>query len=321
MRFITDAIVIACIVVIAACSGTGCATITPEILSVRSHDKYKTLDKESEKLIENIMQKAIRSDRRAYYFSKLHVLLNTPVEASSSTKVMNEKYATQSVREVQRTRRYIASQTSNDGLQKYLNKEEIYELKRAWVWSKYCPFWHSSCFYVSCEDVTDILVHIKVKINGNTAAVERIIEMEDAIEKHLSKPGFSVNLVLVGTSGPDVFEVKADMTQWPTSYNWSGGYKTLAHELMHLMGLPDEYDRIESHASNKNMTIKQRLQQFSYQMDDELPADANKGIMCYSWLKPLERHVCAAVGLGDKCVKSRKEKFEKKCGKSTCDVR
>ncbi|KKK78067.1 hypothetical protein LCGC14_2847290, partial [marine sediment metagenome] len=194
-------------------------------------------------------------------------------------------------------------------LEDYMNEEELYEQREDLKWMSYRIDSNSPYFYVSHEDFTDIFVHIRVRIHGEYKLVKKILSFEDAIEKHLHVPGFSVNLVFVGNKRDDVFEVDADPSKWVTSHNWSGGYKTLAHELMHLMGLPDEYDRIESHANNRNMDREQRLLQFKTQMNDEVPIDSKDGIMCYNFRKPLERHVCVAVGLGADCIQHRMELF------------
>lgn len=298
------------IIILLITINSGCIIINYETNIIRTHSVYKTLDKESVHLIESIIKEANKRERKDYYFKKLKELLDTPEQPSVANNIMNEQKVMQSFREVKMERKYISYHGIN--LSEYLNIEELYELNSPYIWRRYCPSWNKPCFYVTSQNVNDILVHINVKIKGNDNVIKRIVDMEDAIEKHISKPGFSVNLVLVNNlKTKDVFEVEADMTSWPTNYNWSGGYKILAHELMHLMGLPDEYDRIESHANNKNMAIKQRLYQFKLQMDDNIPVDAKDGIMCHHWLKPLERHVCFAVGLGKDCVKKRTKNFNK----------
>ena len=44
-------------------------------------------------------------------------------------------------------------------------------------------------------------------------------------------------------------------------------------------------------------------------MDDEVPADSIDGIMYNHNFKPLERHVCASVGLSVECVRARMKAF------------
>ena len=65
-------------------------------------------------------------------------------------------------------------------------------------------------------------------------------------EKASATRGYSVDLQFSNTSGPDVFEVKVNPEGWTDSGNWSplaaNGPVTLAHEMHHLLGLPDRYN-------------------------------------------------------------------------------
>lgn len=283
---------------------TSCKSQVPDVVLIRQHEAYKALDFRSKIVVEVIMRKAISSSRQKYYFKKLNLLLNTKTNPVTQTAQNNMNYIKRSINLSKQARNFVLRKT-NRSLEEYLNKEELYEISKLRNWRVYQPEFFGPFFYVSDEDVNDILIHIQIHVKGNFEAIDRILSLEDAIEKHLSRPGYSVNLVLVGMKDDDVFTVSADLNKWPSSYNWSGGYMALAHELMHLMGLPDEYDKIESHAGNKNVSITQRLYQFLAQMDEELPADAQFGIMCYHSLKPLERHICASIGRGRECVKAR----------------
>ena len=120
-----------------------------------------------------------------------------------------------------------------------------------------------------------------------------------------------VNSSYKNNANNDIFDVNVDLGKWPMSNNWAGGYKTLAHELLHLMGLPDEYNRIETHSGNKYLSVETRLELFLDQLGEDLPLDSVNGIMCYTFAKPLERHVCAAVGLGKYCINERMATFHK----------
>ena len=257
------------------------------------------------------MQKAILDKRKDYYFAKLKALLNTQTVAPQNIKEMNLDRISKSLQEIKEKKQAIIEAVGDD-MDEYLNKEEIYESSKQREWQKYCPgkFGNAACFYVSTEDPTDILVHIQVHLSGDIELIKEELSMEDSIEKHLSIPGFNVNLVFVGHKGKDVFEVNLDPGGWPTNENWSGGYTTSAHELMHLMGLDDEYDRIEQHAENRYMPIDDRLWWFLVQMDNTVLEDAKYGIMYSGRNPPLQRHVCTAVGLNEDCVKARKAKFK-----------
>ena len=288
-----------------------CATtIPPEIRTIRAHPNYNKLTDAESELLDEIMNMAMASKRKDYYFSKLNLMLGVDKAPAKNVVIKRTKEMQKSVDETKKERRRIVEAEKID-IEDYLNQEEIYENLRERKWKGYRPDVNSPYFYVADEDPLDLLVHIRVRVNGSIEMIEKILLLEDAIEKHLYVEGFSVNLVFVGHSedSGDIFDVKADPSRWPTSHNWSSGHKALAHELMHLMGLKDEYDRIEAHADNAHMSILQRLYQFKMQMEDELPSDAKQGIMCYCNLKPLERHVCEAVGLGEKCVNARLKAF------------
>jgi len=293
--------------------GMSCATVVPiEVKTIRDHRRYEKLTGTEKDLVEEIMNKALKNNKRKdYYFSKLTLLLSTVTNPLKITTKKHIEEINRSVEESKKERREIAKKSNRD-LEEYLTQEEFYEnMRKRDDWKGYKPESGSPHFYIADEDPLDILVNIRVRLSGKIEMVKKIILLEDAIEKHLYVEGFSVNLVFVGHSetSEDIFDVDVDPSHWPTSHNWSGEHRALAHELLHLMGLPDEYHRIEAHAGNKNMSLLQRLYQFRAQMDEELPSDAKQGIMCYYWKKPLERHVCTAVGLGDDCVKARMEAF------------
>lgn len=293
--------------ILVSCS---CATTAPEILKIRAHKQYTRLSSTEKDLIEDIMDEAIDRDRKDYYFSKLTLLLDTQTVSVDETRAMNRREIRESVKESKKARRIIASKSRSD-LEEYLSQEEFYESAIEREWSGYRPSFGGPFFYVVDDDPLDILVHIKVRLHGDYNIVSKIILLEDAIEKHLDLPGYSVNLVFVGYSDDDgdVFDVDVNPGKWATSHNWAGGYRTLAHELLHLMGLPDEYDKIESHAGNRNINRIDRLRQFIYGMNQNFPPDAIDGIMCLHSRKPLERHVCASVGLEEKCVRARMKAF------------
>lgn len=298
--------VLSLLVIISCCA----TTVAQEVLLIRAHDKYAELTSAEEYLVEEIMDRALDSDRKEYYFQKLTLLLDTDTLPAYNTTELNRRSMNRSVKEVQAKRRAIVNE-SEGGLEEYLKREELYENEIERNWKGYRPEFVGPFFYIVDDNPLDILVHIKVRLHGDFNIVSKVLLLEDAIEKHLALEGFSVNLVFVGYSGgaEDVFDVKVNPGEWTTSHNWSGSYQALAHELMHLMGLPDEYDRIESHADNKHMSRLQRLYQFRRQMIDNIPADAKDGIMCYHIKKPLHRHVCMVVDLGEECVIARKKAF------------
>jgi hypothetical protein len=287
---------------------SSCALFTANKISIRAHPAYKQLGLYDQLKIERVMSKIESSDRKAYYYSKLKLLLDTPQEAPEAMKQINEQRIQDAIDKAKTERQEVAQETGIDE-EEYMSIEEEYEHKEIRHWKKYTPEIFGHYFYVAIDDPTDILVHIQIHLHGDPKTINSLMALEDAVEKHLNVQGFNVNLVFVDHFGKDVFDINTDPTQWPSSENWSGGYVTIAHELMHVMGLPDEYDLIENHMGNKYLSVSDRLQLFLQQMNKKLPYDASEGIMCFSWKRPLERHVCSAVGLGDDCVKARKKAF------------
>jgi hypothetical protein len=170
-------------------------------------------------------------------------------------------------------------------------------------------------FQVDRSDPKNIVVKVKVRVNATEQMRKKVHALEDAIEKHLRIPGFTVDLVFTNGTGKDVFEVNADPTGWTTASNWVGTAEALAHELLHVLGLDDEYDYIESHATNANMALGTRLHWFTVEMKRSRPADGHLGVMSYHGNKPLDRHACEVAKLEvDACVQARTGKKYAKFG-------
>jgi len=260
---------------------------------VRTHASYINMGGEERSLVNDICKEIEKQKDPIYYYEKLILLLDTPYETNKSKLATAQKNdLRKSVATVKQTKR---TDTSSE-------EQREQELEG---WIKYRPNSSSPYFYIHRCDPMNIFIRIHVKLVGDTEIVEQMYRLEDAVEKHLHVPGFYVNLVWADYEGDDVFVVHTDPGEWATSYNWAGDYEVISHELMHLFGLDDEYDRIESHAGNKHLPTKIRLQWFLVQMRDTMFDDAETGIMWHNWKKPLPRHVCWAVGLGDDCIEAR----------------
>jgi hypothetical protein len=164
-------------------------------------------------------------------------------------------------------------------------------------------------YRVDATDVRNIVAHVRVRINATPEQRASIHAFEDLIERHLGAlSGFTVDLQFVNTSGADVVEVTADPTGWTDASNWVGEPKGLAHELMHVLGLDDEYDYIEGHAANRSMPVETRLHWFTVEMRRTLPADGASGIMADHNNPPLDRHACVVARVPDvsACVATRR---------------
>ena len=267
---------------------------------VRSNPNYGSLSNTEQDLVNEICEEISKRDNYSYYFEKLILLLNTPYESDKP------KLKTQQTYELKESVAVVKS-IGND-TPRY--EEEELESTRTEGWIKYRPklFW-PAYYYVNRDDPLNIFIRVHVKLNGNSDIIQQMYTLEDAVEKHLAVPGFSVNLVWSDSKDAGVFEVDTDQGEWDTSFNWVGDYFTMAHELMHLFGLPDEYNRIESHAGNRYISVSTRLAWFLMQLRDNTLDDAEEGIMWHNWKKPLPRHVCMAVGLGQDCIDARISKY------------
>ena len=174
--------------------GMSCATIIPpEVKAIRAHAQYEKLREKEKDLVEEIMGKALNSKLRDYYFSKLSLLLDTPTNHPKVTEEKQVEEINRSVEESKRERREIAREARKD-LEEYLTQEEFYEtMIPDRKWQGYRPEWGEPYFYIADSDPLDILVHIRVRLNGPLHVIEKILLLEDAIEKHLYVEGFSVN--------------------------------------------------------------------------------------------------------------------------------
>jgi len=256
-------------------------------------------------LVDEIIELAQQSDRKEYYFDKLNSLLNTPETSDDNLNYKNQRRLEESIKLLEEEYEFIIKTQGQPALEAYLSREERHRQSLSDKLKVYQPRKNRAYLYIANDNPNDLVIHIKVSLNTNSTIKSNILFIEDGIEKHLSARGYTVDLQFVDRCGDDVFQIKADPNEWPDSGNWIGSHYTLAHELLHLTGLPDEYDMIEAHSTNKYMSIRDRLYWFLYYMKRDTPADAKFGIMSNQSFKPLNRHMCKSVGLGDDCVKAR----------------
>lgn len=292
-----------------------CATCvyTPTNLKHRAIPSYKNLSSDDRDTVQRIVDKInkLPEKEQDYYNKKLNALLSTPTakKDSAEKKEFAKRRKKALSKASRRATKRVASMPEKDR-DIFLSAEEEYEKCGKRNWEAYQPNKNDVPFLVDRVDPTNILVRIQVYVDGKREVVQKIHDMEDAVEKHLNIPGFSVNLVFVDKESSEAFTVKSDLDKWVTAHNWGGSHRALAHELLHLMGLPDEYDGIASHAQNKHLSMSARLWYFEKQLDEPFLPDAEYGIMSDHSNRPLHRHVCAAVGLEEKpCVKKRLQFF------------
>ena len=167
-------------------------------------------------------------------------------------------------------------------------------------------------FSVDASDPKNVLVQIKVKLNGDPKDVAKIKSLEDAIERSIGTQGYHLDIVFVTASGLDVFEFTVNFCEWANSGNWASGPQTLSHEVHHALGLGDRYDYIESHADNRQLNPEMRVHWFLEQMrrTGVGPRDAFSKMDTNS-NQLLSEDVCAVAfppGPDQKnCIKARKD--------------
>ncbi len=279
---------------------------TPE--SLRRHPAYRALSATDRRVADRILEHAETSPRRAYYLTKLKLLLDTPYRdpttAVTTTRGVAKPFAERQLDKLTDALRRAAALLAKVPAEEraaYLRREEsATDAVPAREWEARPAGYGNKIFWVSRRDPENIRVKVNIYLDANPEIERSVLHLEDAIEKYVSIPGFTVNLRFVKREAAgrrDVVTVKADPTQWTTALNWVGTYESLAHELMHVLGLKDEYDMIDVHAGNANMKVGARLHWFSVQMTrPPPPADANTGIMTCRG-RTLRRHARQVAGL------------------------
>ena len=287
-----------------------CATI-PKYINKEAVKGYEKLSSSNKSTVNDIVEKISSKPKkeRKYYVGKLNSLLSTPTAKSNSNEAKelankNESRLDESVKSVEKR---MAKMSRKDMLA-YIRTEEEYEQFGERDWEVYQPDENDAIYLVDKTDVTNILVKIFIHLEGKPGVVRKVLHLEDAIEKHVSIPGFSVNITFMREPENFTFIVDTDTSKWITSHNWGGTPQMMAHELMHLMGLPDEYDGIAEHAENEHLSMSTRLWYFKKQLSQPFLPDAKYGIMTNHNNRPLHRHACKAVGLDKQpCTRIRKE--------------
>lgn len=240
------------------------------------------------------------------HLRKLRVMMQTPYAPAQTAHAQTNELRSAVLRvqteRAQALEAYRAAGGRPDALPSRLDPsyEERKAASPARQWVQHTPsrYVHEGEYVrVDRTNPDDLVVQIRVHLRGEADKVEMVRYLEDAIEKHLGVPGFTVDLVFADEPGPGVYTVQVDPEGWTTSRNWIGDHTALAHELMHLLGVDDEYD-YTSHHDNAAMEIQTRLYWYREAVRrGPVPADAEDGIMVYSSRRPLRRHIEYAVGL------------------------
>ncbi|MEK7705998.1 MAG: hypothetical protein AAB426_13635 [Myxococcota bacterium] len=260
---------------------------------------FRTLTPAGQAQVRQILADIPTSPRAPYLFDRLEQLIATPALPQAQRTAAQQERLASAVRETRRS----AKAPGVGAIERREEDKAASPLRR---WTVRRADGKPASVRVDRHDPTDLVVQVQVRLIGDAALVAKVQQLEDGIEKQLGIPGFTADLKLVERSGPDVLDVTVDPRQWPTERNWVGTQGQLAHEIMHAFGLRDEYDVVGEHSTNRAVSRETRLQWFAKFMNNDLPADAARGIMATMSQPPLERHVCQAVGLPvADCVRQR----------------
>jgi hypothetical protein len=154
-------------------------------------------------------------------------------------------------------------------------------------------------------DPNNVIITRRIVLEGSESDIAKVKALEPYIEAHLAIPGYRVNVEFVAPGTPDAATVKIDPSTWSNSGAWNpysddnainaGDAPMMAHEILHILGLPDEYD-YKTHFTNEKMGFWQRLGTFFMSLvQPDRPADADAGIMDNHFNKPLPRHYQAIL--------------------------
>lgn len=227
----------------------------PLFVSIPAHADAIYTPAQAQTLANTIMTDARSRDNCMYYADKLHLLFSTaespPAAISAAFGPIMAQAATDEATRLATpfgsANRLYEENISGDAARVYQNQAGqggiTYQIDR--------------------RDPANVVIKVKVFPSGDPTATANLIATEDAIEKRASVLGYTVDLEFVSAAGADVFQVGVDPGAWPTSGNWVKGPDTSAHELHHLLGLPDRYNYIDSHSGNARMYIANRIHWFN----------------------------------------------------------
>ena len=296
--------------------GAGVLRRAPDPAALKEFDeraakikKDKVLLKQSfqaRKQVNEILTITRTRDNALYYIGKLETLLATP-ETPPTAKAAATSADTKAAADTEASRLTDPDQAKHTGDEEAISDKHKGKFKKA-------KGLYGDTFEIDASDVTDIAVRVKVHLirtgKGTADDVKRIKSMEDAIEKRSSTLGYNVDVDFVNRSGPDVFDVHVDTSQWTNADNWANDDAAMAHELHHRLGLEeDRYDYIEAHADNPDMVVEDRIQWFRAELDKKVDNDPNS-IMNDNVHSPVDDDVCRVAGKTkkadlDACVAQR----------------
>jgi hypothetical protein len=303
------------------------------IAEIKALDAYKNLDPAPKVTADTIITEGKEKTDCLYYAKKLKVLFTTGVDSSATVATDIRKETATAVKEEEK-------RLETKEAKKTLDVEEAAtadpepepapeaapgpEAKPAKPkapgrsWTTYPTRFGGGSYKVDATDPLNIFVKVKVNLvpagSGTWDDVKKIKSLEDAIEKHASRKGFTLNLEFVNPENRADFVADAETVtinanpRWPNATNWGGNARTCAHELFHVLNFTeDRYNYIESHSTNRKMVIAERLTWFLRQMHKPPGFDKPESLMA-SGQNPIEEDVCTIARLDmATCLKAREK--------------
>jgi len=265
------------------------ATFDSMISEIRGWETYRDLEATDKERAENIFSEARGRDNALYYAQKLHLLFKVPSPANLTDAERAQVEQEQTERNRERIEDSLEEETklaSQPGYQKGVEEAASRARYKTKKWQTRQG--DGATYRVDASDYDNIVVQVKLHLvpaKGSQTTQADIDKMTRPVRAESAEPtdpevtveqgieraaaivgGYILDLQFVTFDGPDVFTIDVDVAGHPTSGNIIGGAEVLAHEVHHLLHLPDRYDYIEAHAERETMSIPYRLSLFQRQM-------------------------------------------------------
>jgi hypothetical protein len=219
------------------------------------HSDAITTPARARQIADQIIRDAKPRDDCMYYINYLHTLFSVPENPASSVSAQQGPVLQQAAQDEQ-------TRLQDPQAQQAAQFEENLSAAVAGANWTQLSGQDGVHYYIDRTDPTNMVVKVKVRLTGRQAPVAQARSLEDAIEKQANTAGYTIDLQFVNRRGQDVFQAEVDPSEWATSGNWVGTPDVMAHELHHLLNLPDRYNYIEAHSGNADMYVCNRIHWF-----------------------------------------------------------
>jgi hypothetical protein len=260
---------------------------------VRAHAEYTALAPANRVVADDIITRSRTRDDCMHFIRRLLDLFNTPTNQSAAvaaTATGHIANAAQAERDRLATSEGGRLQNVEEATANAANLQTVSPPPRSWG--------HMATFKMDRSDFNNIVVQVKIRVNGDPTIVSNIQAQEDGIEKAAQQMGYILDVIFVNTTGTDVFQVTANPALAVDAGNWgaySANPSAYTHEIHHLIGLEDRYD-YTVHAYNARYSIPQRLRYFQQQLSRPMDPHVNESLMG-SGTQLLDDDICRVTQL------------------------